>query len=110
MTLAQLPPRGEVPQEQTWNLESIFPDSKSWEAAYKKMEGRLSEFEEYKGKLSQTPQTLLACLKLRDDVLRGAQKVAVYSGLDSSTDVSDQKAQARAGQGHSLMNRAHFLS
>jgi oligoendopeptidase F len=31
MVLTQLPARSEVPQEQTWNLKSIFPDLKAWE-------------------------------------------------------------------------------
>ena len=106
MSLAQLPARNEVPQEQTWNLESIFPDIKTWEKSYQTIEKRLSELDEYKGKLAQSPQTLLACLKLSEEILRGAEKVAVYSGLDSSTDVSDQSSQARSGQGRSLLNRA----
>ena len=106
MALTQLPARSEVPQEQTWNLKSIFPDLKAWEKSYQSVEKRLAELEEYKGKLEQNPATLLACLTLRDEILRGAEKVAVYSGLDSATDVTDQDAQARAGQGRSLINNA----
>jgi len=106
MALAQLPARNEVPREQTWNLESIFPDLKAWEESYQKVEKRLPGFEKYKGKLALSPETLLGCLKLREEVLRGAEKVAVYSGLHSSTDASDQEAQARAGQGQGLLNKA----
>ncbi len=106
MALAQLPARNEVPREQTWNLESIFPELNAWEESYHSLEKRLPEFEAYKGKLAQSPEVLLACLKLREEVLRGAEKVAVYSGLDSATDASDQEAQARSGQGRGLMNKA----
>lgn len=106
MVLAQLPARDEVPREQTWNLESIFPDLNAWEESYQNLEKRLPEVEEYKGKLAQSPETLLACLKLSEEVLRGAEKVAVYSGLHSATDASDQEAQARAGQGRGLLNKA----
>ena len=106
MALTQLPARSEVPQEQTWNLKSIFPDLKAWEKAYQEYEKRLAEFNQYKGKLAQGPKTLLACLELSDEVLRGVAKVVVYSGLDSATDVSDQGARARAGQGQSLMAKA----
>ena len=106
MTLSQLPARSEVPQDQTWNLNSIFPDLTAWEESYQKTKNSLPELEEYQGKLAQSPEILLACLILADDILRGAEKVFVYSGLDSSTDVSDQDAQARAGQGRSLLNKA----
>ena len=106
MTVTTLPLRSEVPQEETWNLESIFPDVKAWERAYKIVEKRLSEIDVYRGKLDQNPETLLKCLTLSEEILRGAEKVGVYSGLDSKTDASDQDALARSGQGHGLMNRA----
>ena len=38
-----LPLRSDVTHEETWNLESIFPDIKSWEKAYKVVEKRISE-------------------------------------------------------------------
>ena len=106
MALTQLPARSEVPQEETWNLKSIFPALKAWEKAYQETEKRLSEFNEFKGKLGQNPKTLLDCLVLSEEILRGAEKVFVYSGLDSATDVSDQEARARAGQGQSLVAKA----
>jgi oligoendopeptidase F len=106
MVSTQLPARSEVPQEETWNLKSIYPDLNAWEKAYQDIEQRLPELEVYKGRMAESPEVLLECLKLQDDILRGAEKVAVYSGLDSTTDVTDQEAQARAGQGSSLMTKA----
>ena len=106
MALTQLPARSEVPQEETWNLKSIFPDIAAWKKAYQEYEERLSEFEDYKGTLAQSPQRLLDCLELADEVFRGVEKVFVYSGLDSATDVSNQEARARAGQSQSLMAKA----
>ena len=29
-----LPKRSDLPQEQTWNLASVFPSDAAWEAAY----------------------------------------------------------------------------
>ncbi|MGB2964684.1 MAG: oligoendopeptidase F [Anaerolineales bacterium] len=106
MAIKTLPARSDVPQEETWNLESIFPDLKAWEKAYKTIENRLSEIDRYKGKIAQNPETLLECLTLRDEILRGAEKVLVYSALDSKVDTSDQDALARSGQGEGLLNRA----
>jgi len=33
-----LHPRSEIPIEETWNLESIFPNIEAWEKALKKVE------------------------------------------------------------------------
>lgn len=105
MTVTTLPLRSEVPQEETWNLESIYPNVQAWDKDYKYFENRLSEIEPYKGKLNHNPETLLKCLTLSEEILRGAEKVYVYSGLDSQTDASDQDALARSGQGQGLMNK-----
>jgi len=106
MTVTTLPLRSEVPQDETWNLESIYPNIAAWEKAYKTIESRLSEIEHYKGKLAQNPETLIECLTLSEEIIRGAEKVGVYSGLDSQTDASDQGALARSGQGQGLFNKA----
>ena len=106
MTIRTLPLRSEVPHEETWNLESIYPNIAAWEKAYNAIENRLSEIEHFKGKLAQNPETLLECLTLSEEIMRGAEKVGVYSGLDSQTDASDQEALARSGQGQGLINKA----
>ena len=35
MTVTTVPLRSEVPQDETWDLESIYPDVAAWEDAYK---------------------------------------------------------------------------
>jgi oligoendopeptidase F len=106
MTVTTLPLRSEVPQDETWDLESIYPNVAAWENAYKTIKNRLSDIEPFKGKLTQNPETLFECLTLSEEIIRGAEKVYVYSGLDSETDASDQEALARSGQGQGLMNKA----
>ena len=106
MAIKSLPVRSDVSREETWNLESIFPNVEAWETAYQNAGNRLAELEKYKGKLGQNPKTLLDCLKLSEEILREVGKVVVYSGLESSVDASDQDALARSGQGRGLYTRA----
>jgi len=107
MTKETLPARNEIPQEETWKLDSIFPNVEAWEKAYKIVENRLPELDAYKGKLDQNPKTLFDCLVLGEEILREVEKVYVYSGLESSVDASDQDALARSGQGQGLRARAY---
>ena len=100
-----LPPRSAIPIEETWNLNSIFASINDWEAALKTVESKLPEMKKYQGKLGESAQTLLDYLKLAEEINILAFKVMVYGGLDQSTDVTNQDAAARAGQGRSLVTK-----
>jgi len=100
-----LPPRAEVPIEETWNLENIFKSVIEWEESKDKVLSALPSLEKFKGKLSQSPRILGDFLELYETTLRKASKVMLYGMLSMATDTSDQEAQARAGQGQSIYVR-----
>jgi oligoendopeptidase F len=106
MARKALPPRDEVPREETWHLASIFPDLESWEQAYQQVEDLLPELKAYRGELTRDPETLLEAFQLRERTLRLARQVGMYAMLDSAVDMTDQEKLARSGQGQSLMSRA----
>ena len=97
-----LPLRSEVPVEQTWNLESIYPSVEAWEADLKAVREMVPAAAEFQGKLAEGPQTLLAAFKATEALYRRAMKTMVYAMLASAVDAGDQQALARAGQARSL--------
>jgi oligoendopeptidase F len=103
MTRTSLPTRSQIPVQETWNLESIFPSVDAWEAALKQVEDDLPKLETYQGKLGSNPETTLEYLNLAQEITILAMKVIVYSGLDQSADMVDPDKAARAGQGRGLM-------
>ena len=103
MTNTSLPTRSQVPVQETWNLESIFPSVDAWEAALKQVVDDLPKLETYQGKLGTNPETLLEYLDLSQEITILAMKVMIYSGLDQSADMADPDKAARAGQGRGLM-------
>jgi len=105
-----LPPRERVPVEETWDLESIFESTCEWQAAYEALEERLPELSAYEGRLQEGPQTLLDCLDVWEELMRLAEQVVVYASLAAAVDVSNQEANARAGQARSLVARAAAVS
>lgn len=105
MEKTTLPPRSEVPVEETWNLENIFISVKDWEKAKDEVLSKLPSLEEFQGKLSQGPEILGDFFELYERTLRRASKVMLYGMLSMATDTSDQDAQARAGQGQSVYVR-----
>jgi len=101
-----LPGRQEVPLEEIWDLESIFPDIEAWQQAYQEVKGSLPDIKKFQGTLDQGPRQLLECLTTVEDTMKQAGKVAMYGLLSSAVDISNQEAAARAGQGRSLAAEA----
>ena len=81
MSAATLPRRAELPPDQRWDVESVFPDNAHWEAALAEAIGSLGELATYRGRLGESAEALLEALELRYDLLSVVGKVAVYSSL-----------------------------
>ncbi|MCB2209859.1 oligoendopeptidase F [bacterium] len=105
MSKQTLPSRAEVPVEETWNLENIFPSVEAWEKAKAEVMETLPEFETYQGKLAEGPAMLSEFFGKYETTLRLALRVMLYGMLAVSADSTDQAAQARAGQGQGVMVR-----
>jgi oligoendopeptidase F len=103
---ATLPPRSEVPIEETWNLESIFPNVEAWEAAIKEAKAMLPGLAEFQGKLNEGAEILLACFEAVEKLLRLSMTIMMYGMLNSSVDTTNQDALARAGQGRGMIAKA----
>jgi oligoendopeptidase F len=103
MSQTSLPLRSDIPVEETWNLESIFPSVEAWEAALKEAQSLIPGIGALQGKLSEGPKTLLETFDVVETGYRKALKVMVYAMLGSSVDTNDQSALARSGQGRSLL-------
>jgi oligoendopeptidase F len=98
MEANQVLKRAEVPVEQTWNLEAIFPSVEEWEKALEGIEAEIEQIVPFRNTLSQSPQQLYKCLKVTEQVSRKMEKIFLYANLGSAVDNSDQAAQARAVQ------------
>ncbi len=102
MNKKTLPPRSEIPIDETWNLDSIFPDITAWKTAKNDVTDNIPHLSEYKGKISENPETLGDFLNLYENTIRQALLVLLYGRLASSVDATDQEAQGWSGQGQSV--------
>ncbi|MGI4790726.1 MAG: oligoendopeptidase F [Janthinobacterium lividum] len=95
-----LPKRQDVPNEKTWNVESVFPSVEIWEEEFTRVGGLLEGFAEYAGHLGDSAATLAAALARRTEVGMATRKLGLYAGMLRSGDSGDQAAAAlssRAG-------------
>ena len=59
----KIPKRSEVPASDKWNLSSIYKSNEQWEEELKKLPSLTEKVTAFKGKLGESPETLLAALK-----------------------------------------------
>ncbi|MBU3954664.1 MAG: oligoendopeptidase F, partial [Proteobacteria bacterium] len=54
--------RQEIPENDCWDLTPLFSSDKDWESLYKNLEGRISGYEDFRGRLSESFDAFKACL------------------------------------------------
>ena len=110
----KLPTRGEIAAEDTWKLEDIYASEDLWEADFTKIEGLLSRFEAFEGKLGDSSKILLECLLLDDQLGEIYGKLHLYAFRRRDEDTAVSKYQAMAdrlqGLGTKAMSATSFMS
>lgn len=90
----KVPERGEIDKQYTWAPGTIVPDLRAWEAEFAEVEQDVPKLAAFKGKLGESPETLLEFLKLRDDIGPRFEKIWVYASLRADEDTRVGKYQA----------------
>lgn len=103
MEKTTLPPRSEVPVEETWSLASIFTDVSAWEKGKEQVLADIPLLAAYKGRLAESPKVLGEFFEAYEKTIRLALRVMLFGNMEVSVDNTDQKAQARAGEGQSVL-------
>ena len=101
-----VPARADVPIEETWVLESVFPTEDAWEDAFDAAGERLGALEAFRGRVAEGAATLLAALRVNDDVAEDVGKVVVYALLRRSEDATNTRAGEMADRAIGLASRA----
>ncbi|BBB92613.1 MAG TPA: oligoendopeptidase F [Methylomusa anaerophila] len=100
---ADLPARTDIPKKYQWRIEDIYSNEEAWKSDLNKVKASLEKISGYKGALSESAGTLLACLKLRDELSIIASKLHAYSRLQRDENTADPKYQGMVGKIESLL-------
>ncbi len=72
--------RSDIPAKYKWNIESMFPDENDW---YKDIDWCISESESFavrfRGRLTESPDTLLEALKMKDEIHCKIEHCMIYA-------------------------------
>ena len=104
--MSSVPDRSEVDETYKWDLESMYADDDEWEAAYEAVEAKLDDLRAYEGRVTESPETLLELLELREELMRQVSNVSAYARMRSDEDTANQQYQALSARAQSLGSKA----
>ena len=104
--MSQVPEREELPTEDTWDLTSIYANDDAWAEAYDSVTDRVDDLREYEDRATESPETLLELLELRESILREVSNVSSYASLRSAEDTRNQEYQGMQARAESLSSSA----
>ncbi|MGE5679141.1 MAG: oligoendopeptidase F, partial [Pseudomonadota bacterium] len=97
-----LPKRKDVPQENKWKLEDIYPSNDLWEKDYQKVKEMAEALSPYRENMAESADRLLECLDTSTKMTRLYEKVYVYAHMRSHEDSTDSFYQGLADRTYSL--------
>lgn len=98
--------RNEVEVKDTWKLEDMVADDGLWEQMFKEASGETGKYAAYKGKLSESADTLYSCLVFDEELSQKIQRLYVYARMRSDEDTTAQKYQDMFSRAQSLSYKA----
>ncbi|HYF52206.1 MAG TPA: oligoendopeptidase F [Planctomycetota bacterium] len=106
MAATTVPVRAEIPIEQTWDAQSVYPTDSAWEAAIASVEARIPKLKAFSGRLKESPDALLEYLQLSESVSGDLGKIRVYATMFEAVDTSDASALAKRDRAMSIASQA----
>ncbi|MCX7569782.1 oligoendopeptidase F [Tumebacillus sp. DT12] len=98
--------RSEIETAYQWNLGTMYQSNEEWERDYQKAQEMFPQVEAFKGRLGESSATLLAALRLQDEIAQVLENVYVYANMNSHTDTANSANQALADRSNTLMAKA----
>jgi oligoendopeptidase F len=101
------PARAAAPEEQTWDLSSLYPDLTAWEADLAGLDPLIAALPSFQGRLGDGADVLLACLKAQDSLHETLHRVYWYASNRLAEDQADASLQALADRAAAVVARAN---
>ena len=90
--------RADIPVEDTWELEDIYPTDEAWEQELATLEADEAEMVSYAGRLGESGKTLFAYLSKMEQTNKKAASLANYAMRRSDEDTRNGVYQAMTGR------------
>ena len=107
---AALPAREEIEEKYKWNLTDIFSSVEDWEADFKWVKDNLHNYQNFIGKLGESAEQLLKCLRFDDEIGIKLERLYLYTMLAKDSDLRVGKFQSMDDRIKSLYSEVSTVS
>jgi oligoendopeptidase F len=105
-TKKSLPSRSEIPVEETWRLEDIFPTDEAWEQEFQAVKKMIPKLSDYQGRLGESADTLYEALQYQDEISMRLGKLYTYAHMRYDQDTTNAFYQGLNDRATSLYSEA----
>lgn len=91
--MTQLAKRSEIPAEQRWKLEDLFPNQKAWDKEYQETKELLKKVGHFQGTLHEV-SAIKAIFALEDELSIHTERLYVYANMKHHEDTAEAEFQA----------------
>jgi len=94
--------RKDVPIEQTWDKETVYPSWKEWQEEFETARAELKKLSEFKGTLGQGPERLAEWFQEHAKQSQRVARLGDYVWMHITVDSNDAEAKGYYGQANGL--------
>jgi oligoendopeptidase F len=98
--------RSDIPQEYTWDLESIYTHDEDWERDFQTIQQKLPELAALKGTLAESGEALLRVIQKRDEIYKTLEQLYAYASMRKDEDTTNSVYQGKADRAMQLYVQA----
>src|SRR5436189_5549834 len=97
--------RSDIPESDKWDLSHLFTDVSKWQEDFAWLQRTYPKFQEWKGKVGESAQTLAAVLEVEKSIELKMERVYHYASLQLAEDSTNNEYLARIGQVQNLLTK-----
>jgi len=108
--MVSLPAREDIEEIYKWNLADIYNSAEDWENDFNSVKDNLGNYKKFIGKLGQSAEQLLNCLKFDDEMGIKLERLYLYTMLAKDSDLRVGKFQSMDERIKSLYSQVSTVS
>lgn len=102
-----LPKRDDIDEKYKWNLSDMYSTIDTWENDVNTVKTFMQEIIKYKGTLCKSPENLLQCLKISNEMMALNDMIYVYARMKRDEDNGNSIYQALADRASTLSTEVY---